>query len=318
MKIFKLYIILVVTVMSALVHAAVADKIVALVNDEIITMSDLNNAFEGTRQNIEESYKNQDKETFIANARMFVLNRLIDKSLAEQYAKKTGIEIRDEEVMEAIKNFLERGKITMTDLLNGLAKDKSSIEEYKQIIKNQILTMKIVRREIRTKITVSEDEIGAYYTKHRDDYEGKEAVRIMQVFIPLPQNPAVRADKKAEMEMVRKQIKEGEPLEKLAMMYAKGPAAGANGDIGFVERGMMVPDVEKAAFSLRTNEISDVIESSIGFHIIKVIDRRGAGIQSIESVRLEILERLEAEKTEKKYAEWLADLRSKSHIKINL
>ncbi|MHB8772259.1 MAG: peptidylprolyl isomerase, partial [Syntrophales bacterium] len=90
------------------------------------------------------------------------------------------------------------------------------------------------------------------------------------------------------------------------------------GDVGFVEKGMMLPEVEDVAFSLPLNQISPVIESPVGFHIVRVIDRRGEGLKSIESVRDEIREKLEMEKVEKKFEEWLAALRGKSHIEIKL
>ena len=81
---------------------------------------------------------------------------------------------------------------------------------------------------------------------------------------------------------------------------------------------MILPEVETVAFSLPLNQISGVIESSVGFHIIQVIDRRGAGIKAIESVREEIREKIDQEKMEKKFGEWLEDLRTKSHIEIKL
>jgi peptidyl-prolyl cis-trans isomerase SurA len=319
-KIFKICVALIVTFMSATAGAEVVDKVVALVNDEIITMSELNSAFESYRKRIEESYKNQNLEKVMTEARVFVLNRLIDQNLVEQQAKKTGIVIKDDEVMDTIKEYLEKRKITMADFLISLAKDRSSIEEYKKDIRSQLATMRLVRRDIKSKIAVGEDEIGAYYLKHREDYEGKEAVRIKQIMIPFPNNvdPATKADMKRGMDVIYKRLKGGESFDMLASVYSKGPAAGANGDIGFVERGIILPVVEHAAFNLQKDEISDVIESPIGFHIIKVVDRRGAGIQPLESVRLEIQGKIEDEKMEKKYAEWITELRNKSHIEINL
>jgi parvulin-like peptidyl-prolyl isomerase len=98
------------------------------------------------------------------------------------------------------------------------------------------------------------------------------------------------------------------------MKYSQGPEAQQGGDIGFIEKGVIIPEVEKAAFSLPLEQISNVIESSLGFHIIKVIDKRGAGLKKIESVREEIKTKLEDEKLEKKYDEWISAVRKKSFI----
>ncbi len=321
-KIFKTWVILFLwgLFMSTAVNAEIVDRIVAVVNEEIITLSELDNAFESYRKRIEDSYKNQDVAKVMAEARLFMLNKLIEQSLVEQEAKKSGIVVKDDEVTDAIKEFLGRKKLVMEDLLMTLAKERSSFEEYKKEVRSQLITMKLVRREIKAKIAVSEEEIGAYYLKHREDYEGKEAVRVKQILIPFPRNidAATKAKLKRDMDAIHKRLKGGEPFDMLAAGYAQGPAAAAGGDIGFIERGMVLPAVENAAFSLKKDEISDVIESSAGFHIIKVVDRRGAGLKPVESVRAEIKEKLEEEKMEKKYTEWIKELRNKSHVEIKL
>ena len=322
MKIFKALIVFIVTgvLLTATVSAEVVDKIVAVVNDEIIALSELNSTFESYRKRIEETYKNQDLVKIVAEARLAMLNKLIDQSLIEQEAKKSALAIKDDEVMDTIQNFLKQKNIRMDDLLTVLVKEGSTFEEYKKDVRNQLLRMKLVRRQVQSKVAVSEEEIGDYYLKHREDYEGKEAVRIKQILIPLPQNvgATTKAKIKGDIDMIYKRLKNGESFDLLAARHSQGPAASSGGDLGFVEKGMIFPAVENVAFSLKLGEMSGVIESPIGFHIIMVIDRRGAGIKPIEYVRIEIREKLEGEKMEKKYNEWISDLRNKSHIEIKL
>lgn len=321
-KIFKTWVVFFMAGMflPSMVTAEVVDRIVAVVNDEIITLSELNNNFESYRKRIEESYKDQDLVKIMAEARLALLNKLIDQSLIEQEAKKSGIVIKDDEVIDTIKDFLSRRKLRMDDLLKTLAKDGSSFEEYKKEIRDQLVRMRLVRREIKARIAVSDEEIGNYYLKHREDYEGKEAVRIKQILISFPKNidATTKAKLRGEIDTIHKRLKDGEPFDMIAARYSQGPAATAGGDIGFVERGMVLPAVENVAFSLQVEEISSVFESPIGFHIIRVIDKRGAGVKPIESVRVEIREKLEEEKMEKKYTEWIKELRNKSHIEIKL
>jgi len=304
----------------ALTHAEVADRIVAIVNDEVLTLTEFNTAFEPIRKKVEENYKNQDLSKIMPEAKLVVLNRMIDQNLIEQEAKKSSIVIKDDELMDAINDFIKRRNISMDYLLRDLAKDGSNFEAYKKEVRDQLIRTRLVRREIKFKVTVSEEEIGEYYVKHREDYEGKEAVRINQILIQFPKDmdAATKAKLRADVGAIYKRLKDGEPFEMLAAKYSQGPAAAAGGDIGFVERGMILSVVENAAFKLQKDEISDVIESPIAFHIIKVVDRRGAGIKPIESVRLEIRERIEGEKMEKKYLEWIKELREKYHIEIKL
>ena len=142
----------------------------------------------------------------------------------------------------------------------------------------------------------------------------------MQILLLLPKNasPEVRERIRAEAAALHGRILKGESFEAVCAKHSQGPAADTGGDVGFVEKGVMLPEVDAVAFSLPLNQISPVIESSVGYHIIRVIDRRGEGLKSIETVRDEIRERLEIEKVEKKFMEWLAALRGKSHIEIKL
>jgi parvulin-like peptidyl-prolyl isomerase len=299
------------------VHAEVGDRIAAIVNNEIITMFDLNNVSESYRKRIEESYTGPEKEALIAEAGGAMLNKLIDGLLIEQEAKKAGIVIKDEEIMNAIEDLLAKRNIKKEDFIEILVKEGSSFDAYKKEIREQMTTGRVIRRELKAKVTVSEDEIGDYYRKHRGDYEGKETVRIKQIFIPIPKgsDQETKSKFKANAEMIRKQINTAESFDLTAATYSAGPVTG---DTGFLGRGIMLPAVEAVAFSLTKDEISGVIESPIGFHIIRLIDKRGAGIKPLESVREEIREKIEDEKMEKKYEEWIGELRKKSHIEIKL
>lgn len=302
------------------VHAEITDRIIAIVNGDVITLMELNNTFEPYRKKIEESYRGPDKEKIIADNRLMMLNKMIENILIDQEAKKTGLIVKDEEVMETINNLLARKKYTMEDLLNNLAKENSTFEAHKKDIKEHLLRMKLVRHELKSKIMITEEEIGEYYRQNRENYEGKEAVRLKHILLIFPRgaDEKVKTTLRAEVGAILTRLQKGESFDVIASRYSQGPAAAAGGDIGFVEKGSMQPVVDSVAFSLKKDELSGVIESPIGFHIIKVIDKRGAGIKPIESVREEIKAKIEEDKWDKKYLEWIKELRKKSVIEIKL
>jgi parvulin-like peptidyl-prolyl isomerase len=301
-------------------HAEITDRIIAIVNGDVITLTELNTAYEPYRKKIEESYRGPDKEKVIADSRLMMLNKMIENILIDQEAKKTGLIVKDEEVMETINTMLARRKYTMEDLLNNLAKDNITFEAHKKDVKEHLLRMKLVRYELKSKIMITEEEIGEYYRQNRENYEGKEAVRLKQILLIIPRgaDEKVKTTLRAEADAILARLNKGESFDVIASQYSQGPAAAASGDIGFVEKGSMQPVVDSAAFSLKKDEVSGVIESSIGFHIIKVIDKRGAGIKPIESVREEIKAKIEEDKWDKKYLEWVKELRKKSVIEIKL
>jgi len=304
------------------VGAEVVDKIIAVVNDEIITLTEFNTAFEPYLKNIEDNYKGKDKGAIINQAKEAFLNRLVDNLLIEQEAKKAGmgIVIKDEEVMDVIRDMMAKKKSNMEDFKKNLAREGNSLESLKKDIRSQMMRMRLLRREIKSKVIVSDEEIGEYYNKNRQDYEGKEAVRLKQIFLAIP----AKADKKTkakikeEAEQLRKRVLAGEPFELLAVKYSQGPGAAQGGDIGFIEKGTIIAAVDSVAFNLPMEQVSEVIESSIGFHIIKVVDKKGAGLKPIATVREEIKTKIEDEKLEKKYEEWITSVRKKSFIEIKM
>jgi len=306
--------------LSAAVQAAVADRIVAVVNDEIVTLSELNKAFEPYQEKFETSFKGADREKARAETKLIILNRMIDNLLMEQVSRKTGIEVRDEEVTDAIKDMQQRRKISPGEFQKALEREGITPDAYRRDIRDQIIRMKLIRRDIKSRVAVTDEEIGEYYSKHREDYEGKESVRIRQILLILPRNAdtAVKEKLQADAEAIHKRLMNGEPFEALSAKYSQGPEAASGGDVGYIDRGMIHSEVEDVAFSLPLNRISGVIESSVGFHIIQVIDRRGAGLMAIESAREEIREKIDRQKMEKKYGEWMEELRKKSHIEIKL
>ena len=324
-KFFKIGLaaILLIGLACGVVAAEVTDRIVAVVNDEVITLVELNRGFEPYAKNIEVNYKGNDKEATLQQNKKVFLQRLIDQLLIEQQAKKAGAgftAVSDEDVMNVVKDMLAKNNLSMENYVKKLAAEGNSLEAVKKEISGQMLRMRLLRREVQSKILVTDEEIGEYYEKNRQDYEGKEAVRIKQILLPV----AADADKKTrdsvkeQARQLRERISQGEPFEILAAQYSKGPAAAQGGDIGFVERGVMVPEAEKAAFSLPAGQVSDVIETEMGFHIIAVVDKRGAGLKPLPAVRNEIKAKIEDEKVTKKYDEWIEDLRKKSFIDVRL
>ncbi len=316
-------VILAVLLISVPAAAAVADRIVAVVNGEVITLSELHRAFAPYAAHIEANYKGPDKEAFLKQNQAAFLQRMIDQMLIEQEAKKPGAGIaavKDEEVMAVVKDMLAKNRLTMQAYLKKLAEEGNTLESSKQEIRGQMLRMRLLRREVQSRILVTDEEIGEYYDKHREDYEGREAVHIRQIFLPVPEgaDSGARDRVRAEANQLRERILKGERFEVMAARYSRGPAAAEGGDIGFVERGVIVPEVEKAAFSLSVGEVSAVIETEMGFQVIVVVDKKGAGLKPLPVVRDEIKAKIEDEKVNKKYDEWMVELRKKSFIDIRL
>lgn len=325
MKIYKACFTVILAIMLAAGAQAAEklDRIVAVVNDDVITMAELNRAFAPYARSIEKTYQGANKEDVLRQNKETLLQRLIDQMLIEQEMKRADAAVaavKDEEVMNVISGMLARNNISMDDYVKKLAAEGTTLEMVKKEIKQQLMRMRLLRREVQSKILVTDEEIGHYYNEHRQDYEGKEAVRLKQILLPAPADgdKKTRESTREQARQLRDRILKGEPFELIAAQYSRAPGASQGGDIGFVERGVMLPEVERVAFGLAAGQMSDVIESEVGFHLIAVVDRRGAGLKPIADVRNEIKAKIEDEKVAKKYDEWIESIRKKSFIEVRL
>jgi parvulin-like peptidyl-prolyl isomerase len=301
--------------------ASPVDRIVAVVNNEIVTQSELDRQVAPYLKRVAtETADEKQKEEIIGQIRSKILDELIERILIAQEAARLGITVTDAEVDGMLTDTMKQRELSREQVRRLVEKEGLTMEEYEKGIRAHILKLKLMAREIKPRVVVTTEEIGEYYRKHKEMYEGKEAVRILQILLIAPpgMDKGKREARRAETEDILRQLKAGAPFPELAMRRSQGPAAPEGGDLGYVEKGVMLPEVEKAAFSLRKGETSGVIETRVGFHILRVMDRRGAGLKPVEEVRDEIWERIGGGKMEKKYDEWLDEQKKKALIDIRL
>ena len=313
-------ILLVLALFSVSAASAHVDRVVAVVNDDVITLSELNRSFAPILERIEADPRAREDREVREEARRYVLDRMISELLMKQEAERLNMVVRDADIDADIEAMLTERNMTRRQLLEGLAEEGTSIEEHREMVRREILKSRVVGREIRSRITVSDADIGAYYREHRDRYEGNQAVRIQQVLTAVPRDAHadLREERRARAEQLRTMLVDGAAFEEVVRRYSDGPEARTGGDLGFIERGTILPQVEEAAFSLDRGRISEVIESPAGFHIIRVIDRRGGGLKPLEEVRQEIINEISSMRMEDRFQEWIEKLRERAYIEIRL
>jgi parvulin-like peptidyl-prolyl isomerase len=303
-----------------IVSGQVTDRIVAVVNKDIITLFELEKAVDIYLIRIGQPLQAEEKEKIRLETRNVVLYRMIEEMLIEQQARKTGIVVSDEDAMSSITDMLGRRKTPMENFKEALVREGSSFEQYKEEVKSHLMKVRLAQREVWSKISVSDEEIGEYYSKHRDAYEGEESVRLKQILLVIPPGADYEAKNILRMkaEEILKRLENGEPFEVMAANHSEGPEAPTGGDLRFVDKGSLLPQVDEAAFKLKVNELSPVVESSIGFHILMVVDRSGKGSKPLNHIRAEIHEQVANEKLEKKLQDWVQNLKNRSFVDIRL
>jgi len=295
------------------VSAVMLDRVVATVNGDVITWSELRRAIEFDKREQLRGLEGQERERAIRGYEGAVLNDLIDLRLQIQEAKRLGLDVSPSEVDSAIEDIERKYGLTHEELLRSLKSEGLTEDSYRRELAEQILLAKVVNIEVRSKIAISEDEVEDYYKANRNVYN-KARVRLRQIFLKRPEDGSLEEVEERAMEVMRR-IEAGEDFARLAREFSEGPAAQRGGDLGYIEKGSIIKEVEKVAFSLKVGEVSRPFWSSRGLHIIKVEDR----VESrLDDVREEIKRVLFQRAFQKRYEEWLNGLRKGAYIEIKL
>jgi peptidyl-prolyl cis-trans isomerase SurA len=296
------------------------DRIVAVVNNEVITLSDLNKVTTLMFAGVDKKQAFTDEQR--AEIEQKALEQLIEKKLIEQKAKESSIKVDDKEVSRAVEDVLKKNNISLEQLKEILKKDGTSIEEYRKMLRSEILQSKVIGREVRSKVTITDKDIQEYYEKNVKHQEKPgEKVRIQQIFFATPPDTTPKQVEKltSQMEEIRAKIMAGDDFGQMAAKHSQDPSAKEGGDLGVFGRGELLPVIENVAFSLQAGEVSQVTRTPAGLHLIKVIDKKGTeGEKGAQSSRDEIEENLYRREVDVLFLKWMEELKKKAYIKTYL
>ncbi len=302
-------------------EGAVVDRVVAVVNNEIITLSELRTADSQATSPLFE-------QLGIANATpgekkrlQGTLRFLIERKLQLQAASRRGITVGEDELQQALEEIKIRNGIASDNALQRLlAEEDLTLQDYLKEIKEQILILKLVNREIRSNVVLQEHELSTYYRRHAEEFQGPEQVSIGQILLTVPANatPAMIEEIRRRAMELHAELSSGASFQELARAHSQGPDAADGGRLGWFKEGELMEVVDQAVFSLQVGEITMPVRTPIGFHIFKLFDRTGKGPLPFEAVRNRVEERLFLEKVEWAYRSWLKRLRDQAYVEVRM
>ena len=296
--------------------AKVFDRVVAKVNNEIITLSSVNEKVELLRQKYRGDFKGRDEKEVLNEA----LNTIVEEKLQLQEGKKRGLAVDDSAVEAAVKDIEKKNGLEEGQLASMLISEGRSLETYKNHIRDQILVSKVIRFELGSRVNISERKIAKYYYANQKDFWESGKARVRHILILTEKGLSV--DKKKEKFFLAKEIlgevKRGKDFADAAKEYSEDISASEGGDVGFVEKGKMVPEFEKAVYSLKEGAISDIVETEYGYHIIKVEEVLAGRTLPLKDVKNKIQFILSNKKQKLAYEEWMSELRKSAFVEISL
>ncbi len=297
------------------ISAVLLDRIVATVNNEVITWSELVNVIKVEGKPFLENVSDEEKKKRIKELERPFLNNLIEKKLQVQEAKKTGLGVSSSEIDNAIAEIRKKYDLSEETFLNSLKAEQMTMKDYRTRLATQIMVQKVVNFEVRTKIVISDKEIEEYYETNKAKLLEKEQLKIRQIFLAVPDD-GQKASVEAKANDLYRRITEGEDFSMLASEFSEDPSREFGGDLGYISRGSALKEVEDMAGSLNIGDYSKPFWSSAGLHIIKLEDRIEGG--TLQGNKENIKERLVQKAFESRYHKWMAGLREKAYIEIKL
>jgi parvulin-like peptidyl-prolyl isomerase len=284
--------------------AYLEDRIVAVVNSDLIMLSDVKRECEPQLQQIKQQHRGEELAQRVKTAESMALTKLIERTLQLQEAKAKGVDVSDQELSQAAEQLkLQGSTVDLTD-----PRQRRSLRE-------QMLLMRVVDREVRGAVMVGESEMKRYYQEHRDRFAVPEEYLLSQILVRSRSADDV-PDALAKIRKAMDELKRGERFEDVALRYSEGPNALEGGRLGLVRQGELLPAIDQAIAPLVPGAVTDIIETVQGFHILRVDEKKPRQYRPFEEVKREIQGLIFEQKAEERFQSWLAGLKNKAYIEI--
>ena len=316
--IFQTILLSLVLVLPSVATSAVIEQLIAVINGEPYTLSNLNRY---AKEKLGRGFPSGDLNQINDNDRQ-VLEQFVTDKLLEAEVLEAGIRIGPDEVERYIEQVKKTNRLSDEDLKLALKREGQTPESYRATVKAEMEKSEIIDRQVRRKINITDDDVERYYKLNQKNYRSKERARIRHILLTLSDNaPAERAHSAMEKAQgIYQRIQAGEDFANLASESSEGAGRATGGDIGWVVRGTLIAGLEEVAFEkLKVGQVSEPFRTTMGIHIVKLEARESGTTLPLKSVAPKIKEELLNKALEERFARWLkTDMRRKHRVDIKI
>lgn len=287
--------------------SAVEDAIIAVVNDELITLKDLKDYVRSTYVSlVAEGMDDAQLQVVMDDMEVNGIDKLIEDKLILSKANAVGLEVREGLVDERVET-IKRKYGSEQQLVDALVRNGSTLTDLRNKIRDQLKIKYVIDHEVKSKIYVNPQEVTDFYEKNKDRFNSQDRVNLESVFIPYGSDKDAAQAKAKE---ALKRIESGEDFRDIVREYSQAPS------VGTVERGQLLPGVEKIVFRLKVDEVSPPVEVDSGIYIFKLTGRSPATVSGLEDVKETIYDLLFKEKFKNRFMRWTEKLKNEAYIEI--
>jgi peptidyl-prolyl cis-trans isomerase SurA len=299
--------------------SAVVDRIAAVVNQEIIMLSDVEKYMAPLNEDLPWNERWVLKERIQMN-RQKALEFLIEEKLIDGEAKRAGVKVNAQDVEAGLEEIRKKNGLSKEQLERVVVSEGITLEYLKSQIEKKIQRGRVIQWSVKVDAKPAEKELKEFYQRNADRYRVAESYRPAHILFLLPKDAAAEQvqETRKKCQKVLDRIKAGEDFGEMALGVSEDASAKDRGDLGFFKKGDLVPAFEKEALRLKVGEVGGILRTDLGFHIIKLIDRQGGLPQPFEKIRDKVQEDYYEAEREKAYKQFVSTLKEKSVIEIKL
>jgi len=305
-----------VLVLSRVDASFLLDRVVAIVNQEVITWSELYRAMEADASPAVKAMKEEERKKVFKENETAFLGTLINLKLQLQEAKHAGIRVTEEETKDAIDNIRKKYSMTDAQFRDSLKTEGYTFEEYRKRLQEQIIINKVVNQQIRSKIIVSEADIDAFMKSNKEFSVSNERYRIRQIFFKMPKDANDRTKTEERAEAVYSRILQGGSFPELAREYSEDSSRDMGGDLGFIDKGSLAKEFSEALSVMKPGDVSKPFWTGTGMHIIKLEEK--TAVKSAAELREDAKKALSDKLFTERYNAWIKSLRERAFIDVRL
>ncbi|MGQ9499331.1 MAG: peptidylprolyl isomerase, partial [Dissulfurimicrobium sp.] len=313
---------LVIFVFTLNAFCVIVDRIAAVVNGDVITLSELERSAEPLiKKNISDDMTSNEKEAKKKEIFKQVLTQLIDERLIEAEIKKLGIKVDNQDVDAAIERICKENNINMDEFVKKLASNGISLEDYKKDVKKRIESSQLISSEVQAKTVVTNEEVLAYLNESgSENTAGQGPFYVLQQILVVPKvhdDPHSRQDAQKKAEDALRAVKDGQKFEDVAQRYSDPPLDQAGVYLGTFAKKDMAKPIQEAISGLKAGQTTEVLDMPYGFQIIKIKEIIKNQAKSVDPAKMEMArEELYRKKINARFEEWINNLRSKATIRV--
>ncbi len=251
----------------------------------------------------------------LASLKKDILDGLIERELLYQESQKAGIKVKQAAIDEQLADIKKRFP-SDDQFKSALAQMNLTEVEVRTQIERGLAIRELIDQKITSKITITDAQTKAYYDGNPQMFNQPEQVKASHILIKVEPGAAEtqKTEARKKIETVQQKVKNGDDFAQLAKDYSEGPSKTRGGDLGYFRRGQMVKPFEDVAFAMQKNEVSDIVETRFGYHLIKVYDKKPAKILAYADVKDKLTERVKQEEVEKQATQYISQLKKEAKI----